>query len=663
MLTKDMAFSRLSETAKTDKKHEDYTRVTDLAKKYKAFSSGIGIESYLKQFQKRESKEDFEQRCALTIYTTSSVWEGLNKPKVKIATTKPIVNELRYAPENDTAKKELTMLVDNFYGTYSLNYWLKHVFLQWEDTDPNAWVIITFDDFDARFEKPVAYATIIKSEDAVDFDFKNNVLQYLTVKKFIQYDLLKSPGKTAKGAYYLIYASNDQIEFTQIDSEKMPRLKDGVLVDAAGIDVLPQNAVAKIPYYYRTDKKKLWQVVFYEPKSERVPAFRVGEIYDKATDGRTRVSLIHPAMPYLEEILKTGSEFDINMSMHAFMQKITYAPPCQGSDVGGVRVTCNDGYTPQGTLCDTCKGTGVIVHTSGQDMVTLRLPKRPEEAFTLSNLATYISMPIEILKTLDDYIEKCERKSYQTVYNSDTYVQGQITDTATGKIIDKQSEYDAIAPVASRYSFAYKFIVEQIAIYNNMYKGLVVAHQFPSNFHFESVPELINKLNAAKTAGASEFLIRQINDEIVALAYQDQPEKKKELEVKAMFNPFDGKSEMMIQTILANDWTTHYNKTLWLFFKEIFLEAEMENKGFYEMTYAKQKAIIDVLVEKYEAEIEEDKAPDTPDTPEGAPAEYNSVDEVNAAFVAGDIEQQAAVDMLVSKFSYAEADAVDFLTK
>ena len=95
-------------------RHKDYNRVCELAKDYKAWVTGIGLDEQLRQITKRESKEDFTQRVALTAHIIPS---AVNKARAVF--TKGLRSNainLFYSHTDKAKTESLSEVLAEFYG-------------------------------------------------------------------------------------------------------------------------------------------------------------------------------------------------------------------------------------------------------------------------------------------------------------------------------------------------------------------------------------------------------------------------------------------------------------------------------------------------------------------------------------------------------------------
>lgn len=647
MVKKDQAEEILRDTIKNNKTHRDYQYVVDYAARMRRLITGVGLDMELRQFVRREDDKMFEQRKILTQLITPSICSSLMTPYWKIARVNPVTKKVTLGtvqpkangqkPEADTKQNsaeepsstillpakndgmdakqaKLTKAANNYYGTESVDdylekRWIPHIFL-----DPNAFVLTTFDKFDNKFEVAKPYPTEICCEDAVNFEYANNVLQWLIVRKCIKYTEkvimddkavpIDVQVKEKDGSLYQIYADNDIIEYEQCD----PILHQGSIGELL---VIGNDEDGTKQFVYKFDNAHVFIVRYYEPKAGMVQAKRVGVFQDMATDGRTCVSPLQPALPYLMKSIKAVSELDISIALHVFLQKLQYLPKCAGTDLA----PCNNGYLINNEKCTICNGTGLQVATSAQDAITMALPRDAKEAWKLIDLVQYVAIPIEIVKFLDEFIDKIEKKCVKSMYNSELFSTDTLVNTATEKKTDMESVNDALYPAGQAYSAMWCYIMKLISVFVDI-KDAVPEHQFPKDFKFRGLNELIYNLDAVSKSNAPAFVRQEISNDIANIVFADKPDELKRIKVKQQFSPFDGKTIDEINTILSNSkLSPQKDKVMWSMAARIFTEIEQEhpqddiNGWFYDMAWKKQKELIDAKIEEIMQEIEDDNPP------------------------------------------------------
>lgn len=617
------------------RKHAHYDHVCKLAKEYyRPLVTGEGANHLIQRFNLREDDEAYRQRLRLTQLITPAITNTLMAPARKIPRVRPVVDSVVWKSEDGKAaraesekrEQDLDKAVSKFYGGKSVDHFIGSVLLDQGAIDPNAFCLVLFGDFDNRREKPKPYPSIIGCEDAWNFEYLNGELNWLVVHRDYDYEAttlaksrvsggrieaeaLKEP-KKVKGHAWWMYTEQHQVMMLQVDKARVANALEGVVFDGAGKAVDGTGAVqyqARSKYWFRASKEELYEVVFYEHKSGQAQAFRLGFVPDHRTKGATMLSLWNAAMPYLLKGIKAGSELDLSAALHAFLQKISYENPCNGwmDPVNKAPVECNMGRAPDGTMCKGCGGSGMQVHRSGQDHITLAMPKAKEDAFDLASLTHYVQLPVEVLEWQDKYVDKLERACYRSVYNSDRFRPADAsTTTATGDIIDLQSIYDTLKPCADWYSQSRVLIYRLIAsavVGSESNAQLEVAHEFPRNMRFETTSERVKLLGELRTSGASNGAMLQVDGAILDDLYVDDPEALKKAKTMSHFNPFVGKSEATVMALISQDLATKEDKVLWANENRVYFECEESQKdkevGFYDLPRFKQRAIIDTVVQ------------------------------------------------------------------
>jgi len=171
---------------------------------------------------------------------------------------------------------------------------------------------------------------------------------------------------------------------------------------------------------------------------------------------------------------------------------------------------------------------------------------------------------------------------------------------------------------------------------------------------FETLAERVKLMGEMRTAGASSSALAQVNNDILQDLYVDDPRELLKAQVQASFDPFLGKNEATIVSMISQDLTTEENKVLWTNFAYVFAECE-ERAGttndeagkpvdFYGMARPKQQEMIDEVVGELIEEITAKKEAnaalmdmgDGQDNGTGEGANADSPDDSNADAPAGD---------------------------
>lgn len=587
----EKAYSIITENITHGLKHQHYERVVELSDKYTKLITGENVESLLRQFSRREDDALFKQRVELTNLITPAVSAMIMNPFYRVGRTNNINSKIDFeSPDNIEQKvKRVSTVISEYNGHNTVNDYLDVRLVDLNFSDPNSFIVTEFDDVEKgalgeMLDMPQPRPFEVSSKEAINYCYKNNILEWLIVKLPCSY--IDSKDHLKGGYSYTIYLPDIAIKFKQIDLSDS-RIRKNELIE------IETEYGTKL--YYRTDDKTFYEVEEYEYNAGQVPAVRVGYKLDKATKGKTMVSPMHDAMCYFMKSIKTVSEFDLTMALHAFPQKFQYVNKCSGTkDLG-----CNKGQTTDGGECSMCKGTGISIHTSAQDAVVMRIPNDKDDMLNLEQMVHYEYPPIDLLKFQDEFIYELKNEAKQAVFNSEIFTKASSTKTATEMDYSYEAVYDTLFPYAKNYSTIYKHIVSVSSNFVDV-KDVIVEYTFPKDFKFKTVGDLLNELKLASDSNAPGYIRQELSSDIANQQYLDKPDELQRIVAKQQFYPFPDKNFAEISFIISSDLTTKFNKFLYANFDNIFLQLEKdaENKSQYFYDYAPQlqKKLLDDFV-------------------------------------------------------------------
>ena len=582
----------------SNKKHADYQRTVDLAKEYKAHVSGVGIDDYLKRFAKREDEEMFEQRKRLTNSISQSVASSLQKPFYKVARNKNV--KKKFTLKGDKNREEIVQkMISGFYGTNELNtkgldFWLKNRFIELTFTDPNAFVVI---EWEAKPEnvplEPYPYE--VNSIDAYDYIYKHGVLNELFTRQsetiiYIDKDGAEKEKVVDAFTLYEIGSSLKVVEYCPKYFEAK-----GIVIDETRQVTFVENEIHFIATYNETNL-------------DFIPAFRVGYIRDTATDGRTFVNPFESAMPYFRKALKAVSELDLSITLHTFPQKLQYVTKCKGK---GTK-KCNNGMVSgTQTVCSECKGSGLQIHTSGQDAIYFPLPDTPDEMFDLDKILVYKQPPIDLIKFQDDYVRNLKKDAHLSVYNSNMFLaeDPQFAKTATEVNTNTQGIFDTLFPYTEKFSEVWKTAVKVFVRLSGFLTDFELIHIFPTDLEIKTVAVLMAELKLANESEAPSYFRDAILEEIANQVYEGDELGREKHFIRHKFFPFSGKTETEIQFLMASPYVSNFTKVLYANFEAIFTDIEKAVPNFYKLNYNLQWEKLNEFVKPYLDEINSQNEP------------------------------------------------------
>lgn len=564
--------------------HINYKHVGELADKYYAYYTGVGLDELLQQVTTTETLEEFDQRKLLTKHITKSVLNSTKLPFFKAVRKNPLINKIDFISNAGKREKEIKEFIEKFNGTKNLDQYLENDFIEYNYQDPNAWLIVEFSPNDPT-RKAQPYPFVATCKEVIDFAYINGILDYLIVKlpiKYIQND------KQTDGFKWTFYLGNYTIVVQTVSStENLP----GHTYFEIGAD-----RYSEIVYTIQAQQNGSPIDPDLKPA-----AIRFGFIPDPVTKYNTFLSIFDCAMPYLEKTLKINSELDQSMAMVAFPYRFAYYPNCTHEG-------CNRGIMPDGKDCPVCKGTGSIPIQSGvQQIMGLPLPRNKDEMIDLNALSASKSPDIELLRFDSEFIQGLKTEVQATIFNQDLITKSQVTTTATEQLLDRDNLNDTLYPFSRKYSEIRSLCVYFIAIYTDNVKRLedgkpdiIIQHKFPFDFKMKPLNELMNDLKAAYDSKASSATIAAIEDDINEILYFDRPDELKRIRIQNRFNPFRGVSPDEVRLIFASNYASKYDQTLYSNLTNIFAELERENQNpwIYDLEDAKIFDLVDKKVKE-----------------------------------------------------------------
>ena len=591
------AISIVRDIIKNNIRHRDYKYTVDLAKEYRTFITGKGIDNYMKKFPRRETEAEFKQRVDLTINITPTICGNVIDPQKKVSRSNSIERTFIYTDNDDKKKNDLESICAEYWDKQkSVSEYMAEVWIETNNIDPNSFFVIDWKT-NTEGERIRPYPVEYPSESVYYYNKKNGELQYICVHR-------DEDGFDPE--MYILYCKDFTVLFTRT-TENLSWNYDADTVFYQDFPV--ENVQGPVATFKQTDDI-FWNISIPVPHNlGYVPGRFFGHVRDLSTNGRTYLSTIHKAMPLLKKIVKANSELDFSMLLHAFQQKVVYVDACKD---------CNgSGRSREGVMCNTCEGTGQNpeqIHNSGLDIVRITRPRdmSREDTVPLRDLIHYHEPNTGILKFQDEYIDKYSKKCKEAVYNSEVFSRNDVAETAYGKNIDLQNVYDALWSLAVNYANTETFKVNAIADICNLSESLIYRTSFRKDFKMKSLTDLYMDLAAVGTSNADEFVKKAIENDIAQILYEDDPRNLLRYKTENYFFPFNGKTKKEIELIIANGTLIkEETKVLWANFSYIFDELELEfaEKGvdFYKVNRKAQKEAIAEKVKKIIDGLEKEK--------------------------------------------------------
>lgn len=631
--TTSKLYDILIETVQNGTRHSHYDRTVELAKKYRRWITGRDQKKMIVQYKRNETDEQKEQRVEIynsrTKFAASQVWAQFDH----ISRADNIIDNIYYTgiqdadDEAETRLEEINERLANFSDNHNLKSYLHQKIKYLNFFDPNAFIVVELENDDPA-EKPWTYPMEVYSHQAIRYEYAKKELQYLIVNQKttkIEKDASGGKEKQAPADLFYLYAADYAFKLQELGRSgeyKMP----------ADIEALPEKdkpAIVKI--YDKNDPDKSTDYAYweYETKSKVNPAISVGYIGDTETNMDTYVGILEWAEELFVDLINTKSEYDLSKALHGFLQKYAYAHPCEYTyeDENGRNFKCDEG-TLRGLNkdCPKCDGKGVLMHATVQDVHLIRMPDGKSEHIPLDQLVHYVEIPTKIIEAQKAELSELVNLIPRAVFNANPAENAEIVQSGVHKRLLNESLYNAFGKFGSAYSRVYKHCVLLTAIHLQNEEGLAVDHQFPKDFHLDTVEDLISQRKAAIDAGLPYVIVNQIDNLILMKQSQDNPEHIEIVRARQMFMPFREKSREE-RMLLINDLPDHdFQRLLYIHYEQVFDLIENgekyrdSKKPFYRLNYDRQKEIVQEALEDIIGTTLEELKGNTASTPGVRPA-------------------------------------------
>ena len=553
---------RLSKVAEGKTKHPLYERTCDLAREYRAFVTGDGLDTYLRQFVRRESTELFLQRVKITQHVAMSVLSGITSTFRK-GNRAARTRVLEYSGgDGDMKKAILEKILGLFTSEMGVDDWVNTRVLELNETDPNAWIVLEWEPFDYRTQNAAPYPFEVSSADC--YDYKRDQRGELI------YLIARAPGALG-GDRLTLYMKERSVSLDE--------------VKVKGTQAPPPGAV-KIGTKY-------WLPTEHPPHNlGYIPAFRVGYKRDAVTNGRSYVAPFSEAMPILHKQLKANSELDLTVSLHAHPLVVRVGEPCDAQGCYGGKVYGEGGEH----VCGTCQGTGYKKRPTTTQEEIVVTPAKTGDLPDIERTILYKTPPVEFLQWMDGYVERLTEQAKRAVFNAEIFTQTQVAKTATGENLDMDAVYDTIYPYMLKVAQVWNFVVKGVADITDKSVGLTANMLIRRDGRLKGFDALLEDWRKANETGAGPLVKQRIEADIANAMFADEPEKYQRWQTRERYNPFSGQSEGQVMYLLASDLVPKDQKVLYSNLGYIFDNVEKERPDFYALARKDQDALVNAVL-------------------------------------------------------------------
>lgn len=614
---------QLLENAINKIKHPYYDRTNEVARYWTSMVTGTYQEEYIVSYKQRETEGQKEQRIHLYNPRTKDVAGSSIAIFDKVDNADPIAETVLFPNDSEQLNKskvsDIDINISKFKDGESLKKWLSENYQNFNATDPNAWAIFTY-----YMDNGVIKTTadIMPSSSIIDFSYEFGDLQYLVTKEEKQVASRKGGSITTIDCYYIY--TKDVIYIYEELKDVMYDYGDAVKVKVSG-------------------KNEAFMSSEYQNLGDRVPAIRLGYNPDVFTNNKTFVSMLDKSEFLFKELINRKSEFDLSLALHTFLQKFQIAEPCDFNDPEE-KDHCDGGtMSRSGATCTKCKGTGLKIHTTSQDIILVKAPtaesaQEGQPFVGLQDRVHYPSLPFDIVNKQDELIDKYAKLVGVSIFGVDISERENPNVTATAI----SNYYDSINHVLSAYAYGksaiYRFAVEQISI-NKGYGLPVVRYEYSDQFDILTLQEMFTMLKSAKESGAAYSTIQAMQDDITAKQNQGNPLVIEAVRIREQFKPFKGLSADERKMHLAALSEYDRNKIAYLYNDLIFdrIQASIDISNFLMMPYDKQLELVNDQVAVIVDDMKTDSSMNTSQVMRSAVTRDTAIDEADEDIIDDDV--------------------------
>ena len=607
----ELLIERVKEVAQTNYTHKHYKRTCELADFYYQILTGEDQKELIISYKPNETASQKQQRLRITNTKTAYIAGKVFQQWKEIQRNDQNVDNIDFVSDsqaNQQAKEYLNTATWDFYNGLSVTDYVHDFCRRMNFYDPNAWLV---EEFYYDFEGNLRAAPLeLYSHNCVDYKRTYGVLDYVIGRWSVKCQAGK---KEYKGYKYTIYGKDYSVSLTEIGEQGKCELKPLELYDGE----------AERDYIYIEDlngKVKVYLEEVFETMSGEVPAIQSGYIRDAQTKWETFVGILESARNVFLDLINSKSEYDLHKALHGFIQKYAFVDKCTyttNSDAGAPD-RCDGGKLRlSGQQCPKCKGTGVDVHTTVQDVIYVAKPEDKSQMIELDKLVHYVEIPKHIIDGHKEDLKEFEREVSLAIFNANVFDRSEIAMTATEKRLNLQGVYNAFGEFCNMsLGRVYPFIIEQLARYNGFEDQMTVSYHCPQDYRLETIAELLQQRKSAIDAGAPYEIVQALDVQIMQKQHQDDPLYVAQMKAADKFKPFRGKTKDEVLVILSMLPQLHPKRILWMFFDDIF-EAIFANPAYAELfhkwSYNNQKEVVGAEVKRIIEEEGEMLSPSVPD--------------------------------------------------
>ena len=571
-------FDTLVNFLQKGKKDKAYDKRVEISEWNTSMLTGENQGQFLDKIRSKESKAQQEQRRRVTVSRTPFPSNKVLRIYDGVEQANNYFEEIKTKSADDLEKRSVAAFMKALDVTNKIGL-KKYIFSAVKVRnfyDPNAYLIL-------------------ESKDELD-NIKvlpsSSVLKTNTYQHDLEYIIFTTENDT-----FYVYSKSSYYALKRIKDEEVADYQDQYEV----ITIAEGSHSGK---YAMIDFNT-------EMNLSRCPAICVGHILDPVSTDKVYHSPLNVANKLFQDLMQDKSEYDVAKAVHGFLKKYAYVPKCNYKrKVDGHTSSCSNGYlSADDSECPACKGTGVSLHFSQQDIILFKISNLSEMQ-KIGDLTHYESIPMDFVKANREDFMQWERDILEIVFNGDQQDQKAITSTATEKLLDQQGIHAKFVEYSNKLSEVIRFFTNLLAEVYGVSELIDYSFGFSNDFHLESLDDLLKMRKDSVDAGASNHVIKLIDSKILMKMSQGDTNLVKKINARESFRPFRYSSledkAMIFQSIdLQSKEYIRY-----LYFDQIMDKVEQQQINlskdseegvieFHQLNPDRQEELIDQIQQEY----------------------------------------------------------------
>lgn len=522
-----------------------YVEKKKKAKFWNAIATGTNQSEYVLDFRPKENAAQKLQRLKAYNPLTEYITEKIKTIYSEADRSNKVIDKYHY--DSDDSEDKVAAIKEaekDFYAGMVPREYVESKFLDIAIEDQNSYEVVDYTlNNDSIVDR--VFSKTYSSKDVMKDEYFNGWLQYVVVRD----KLTSKSNKLVVSANQAIGTNEHNYKYTMhADHYKISAIEIGTNIKAKDKPQPYDNKLSK-GYFYTVDlnnKKVQLFVEEVETLSKRVPAIRYDVTPCKECKGLNE-SILRPAKSVFIDNIQKKANYDVILKTHGIYRDFARVPKCNYRNSENGLVCRNGKMSGDGGSCPACKGTGKQkLHNTDLDIITFPLDEDidPNNRVSLSEMFYSQTLDSSIIEMYAREVENSEKRVSLAIFNTNVFDRKELL---AGTATEIRAQFKNVNNKLYKYEKAksriVRFLIMQLAIYKELDDGLMLDTDIPSDFELETLDDLLTILEKAKSSGAPQHFISDINVRISQLQHEDEPHIIREILAYEKFKPFSDVSE------------------------------------------------------------------------------------------------------------------------